>query len=108
MISTKQYPIGPGVKTDNPETSREAANAIDGQVAALREQVLLFLAFGAATADECASGIGQTILSVRPRLSELRAMGRIEPTGLRRRNASGRSATVWQMVTKQTQQEFNL
>ena len=34
-------------------------------------------------------------LSVRPRLSELKAMAKIVATGERRRNESGMTATVW-------------
>jgi hypothetical protein len=47
------------------------------------------------TADECAGYLGETILSIRPRFSELRAFGLIEDTGDRRLNDSGRRATVW-------------
>jgi hypothetical protein len=37
-------------------------------------------------------------LSIRPRVAELKAMGKITPTGDRRRNESGMSASVWRAV----------
>jgi predicted ArsR family transcriptional regulator len=47
------------------------------------------------TADECADALKAEIWSVRPRLSELRRMGRIVETDQRRKNRSGMTATVW-------------
>jgi predicted ArsR family transcriptional regulator len=56
----------------------------------------LFERWGAQfTADEAASELGESILAIRPRLSELVALGKIEDSGLRRKNASGMTATVW-------------
>jgi predicted ArsR family transcriptional regulator len=51
-----------------------------------------------ATADEIATELGESVLSVRPRVSELRALGEIEETGERRVNESGRRAIVWRTV----------
>jgi len=47
------------------------------------------------TADEIAARIGESVLAVRPRVSELFHAGVIEKTGDRRRNASGLLAHVW-------------
>ncbi len=44
---------------------------------------------GGRTADEIAAGLRRSILSVRPRVSELHADGKIMPTDDRRRNESG-------------------
>jgi len=37
-------------------------------------------------------------LSIRPRLTELLALGKIADTGETRTNASGKKATVWRAV----------
>jgi hypothetical protein len=50
------------------------------------------------TADECAHRLGMNILSVRPRFTELKALGLIHDTGLRRRNWSTRMAKVMDLT----------
>ena len=47
------------------------------------------------TADEIAAKLGESVLAVRPRVSELFRAGLIEKTGDRRPNASGLNAHVW-------------
>ncbi|MEZ5744358.1 MAG: hypothetical protein R3D89_11715 [Sphingomonadaceae bacterium] len=47
------------------------------------------------TALETASATGFDRYSIQPRISELRAKGRVVDGGKRRRNPSGRSAIVW-------------
>jgi predicted ArsR family transcriptional regulator len=65
----------------------------------LRSRALAALRrWGPMTADECAEAMGVTPLSLRPRFSELRIAGRIDTTGFKRRNASGRPAHVWRVV----------
>lgn len=83
-----------------PTTSREAALTIDA--ATLRGEVLDWLkARGPHTPDETASGLMRSVLSVRPRFTELKKLGMIEKAYgqdeklLRRRNASGLRAQVW-------------
>lgn len=79
-------------------TSAEAAAAIAGESSILRERAYTAIQASGQrglTADEVAAAIGRDRLAVRPRLTELAASGRIEPTGERRKNASGRSADVW-------------
>ena len=39
--------------------------------------------------------IGETVLSVRPRLTELKQLRQIVPAGIKRPNASGLMAKVW-------------
>lgn len=106
MIAT--YPQATGWKTEDPPTSRLAGLAEEGRAATLRDEARTLLAYQDLTADECAALMESTVLAVRPRLSELRAQGRIEPTGERRRNASGHSAAVWRAVRVQRQEEFAL
>jgi len=87
------YPEHPGSKRDG--TSREAGDAIAADAKILRSLVLAALAaLGPMTADEIAAAIGRSILSVRPRCTELRKMGRVVGTRERRKNASGHSAEV--------------
>jgi len=50
-----------------------------------------------ATADEIANALGISILTIRPRVSELRRMDKICDAGMRRKNASGKSAIVWKI-----------
>jgi hypothetical protein len=50
-----------------------------------------------ATADEVAYALKESILAVRPRVCELHKMGKIADSGVRRENASGRSAIVWRL-----------
>lgn len=89
------YPEAPGFK-ERGGTSEEAAAAIESHAHTLRGRVWrLFDAGQELTADEIAALLNETVLAVRPRVSELRKSGRIEPTGERRENASGMRAWVW-------------
>jgi len=86
----------PGAKVGG--TSQDAADAIHNRAATLRQAVIaMFRKHGSLTADEVAELLGESVLAIRPRLSELRKLGRIADTGLRRKNQSGRSANVWRM-----------
>lgn len=53
--------------------------------------------YPSSTADEIAEIVGETVLAIRPRLSELKKLGKIEPTGERGKNASGQSAHRWRV-----------
>jgi DNA-binding MarR family transcriptional regulator len=92
------YPNCPGAKgTDG--TSQEAAQAISGNVKALRYLALRTLhLLGEATVLETVSSAGVSRESLQPRFSELRAMGLVEATGARRRNPSGKSAAVLRLT----------
>lgn len=85
------YPTAAGFKST--DTSREAAESTPA--ASLRTAVLRELERGAGTADEIADRLKIDRLSIRPRLSELRNMGRVDDTGQRRVNASNKRAIVW-------------
>lgn len=91
----KPYPDSPGFNVEGP--SRDAAVSMAGQATLLREQVYAVIAAapGGLTADEAAKATGQTVLAVRPRCTELQAHLRIKDSGVRRKNESGRKATVW-------------
>ena len=93
------YPGGAGFK--EPTTSREAAEKINATLNERQTEVVLALdAAGPAglTADEVAKIIDRSVLAVRPRLSELRAMKKIVPTGERRTNESRMKAKVWRLA----------
>lgn len=96
---TQYYPEVPGVRAGSPDTSYAAAESI-ADVAKNREILALRLitALGGygATADEVADKLGwEERYSARPRLSTLRADGKIEDSGKRRRGVSGRFQAVW-------------
>lgn len=86
------YPYAAGHR--GTDTSRAAAESIPASL--LRGKVMdAFKRYGSMTADECAERLCTSILSIRPRCTELRNMGKLVDTGTRRPNASGRSAIVW-------------
>ena len=94
---TPRYPESPGFKSPGP--SQEAAEKVSKRVAYLQGKCLEALrTHGPLTADEIADKVGETILSIRPRCSELKRAGRIIKTDARRLNVSGCSATVWRVA----------
>ena len=92
------YPLTPGFKTERPETSRRAAESVAGRAEDLRNKSLAVVSVRPSTADEVADALGEDRLSVRPRMTELLRLGKVEDSGERRKNASGRSAAVWRAV----------
>lgn len=93
------YPQAPGWKAR--DTARDAARAVKPRARLLRERItdLLYPALQL-TADEAADILDVSILSVRPRFSELAADGYIVDSGLRRPNSSGKSAIVWRLQSQ--------
>jgi hypothetical protein len=90
------YPDAPGYKRDG--TSAEAADAVQPKAQLLRAMILVQLQRMPLTADECADRMNRSILSVRPRFSELERLGHIRDSGARRRNVvSGHRAIVWEL-----------
>jgi hypothetical protein len=93
-----QYPVWPGSK-GSAETSAEAATAIAPEVATIRARALVLIR-GAGrhglTSEELANKMGLPRVSVQPRTSELRNLGKLADSGQRRENASsGKRAVVW-------------
>jgi len=82
-----RYPSAPGHR--DTDTSRDAAADMASRVTGLRLAVLGALAQDR-TADECAAVLGESVLAIRPRLTELKRLGR-------RKNASGKRAIVWRL-----------
>lgn len=93
------YPQTPGYR--DLDTSFEAAQAIAPCAKVLREKVYQAICARNMTADECADELGESILAIRPRVTENVKLGLIEDTGLRRKNRSGRNAKVWAAVKGQ-------
>lgn len=93
LVPAARYPNAPGWKRDG--TSQQAARSVAHQAGNLRDRVLQALRQRPSTADELAGILGETPFSIRPRVTELAKLGKILETDNRRRNASGRLATVW-------------
>ena len=93
MIDLFNYPKSPGYKADG--TSKAAAKAITPKALTIRDQVLSLLKRQDCTPDEAAAILGVSILTVRPRFSELSKMHLIVRTGTTRHNDSGHKADVW-------------
>lgn len=78
------------------DTRRAAQDAVRAEASLLRERCLDALdRHGELTADEAARLLGESVLAIRPRFSELVKAGQIEDAGARRKNLSGHTATVW-------------
>lgn len=95
----KTYPIAAGwQRTD---TSHQAAEQVD--VETWRARVLeYFKSHGPMTADEVAAALQTSILTIRPRVTELRTLGYLRDTWHRRRNQSGKNAIVWDACSPQS------
>lgn len=97
MADLFAYPDSPGFKRR--DTAREAAEHIKNAAPILRAKCLAVLErSNGLTADEVAGRLGVSILSIRPRLSELARSQQVRDSGHRRANESGRSAIVWAAV----------
>src|ERR1017187_10685331 len=83
------YPNIPGAKRTG--TSKLAADSMRARAPTLRDRVLGVLKhYNGLTADEAAARLCQSILSIRPRLSELLGLGKIVETSERRDRKSTR------------------
>lgn len=82
-------------------TSAAAGASVRPVAETLREQIaehLRALGFTGATADEIETDLGMIGNTVRPRLVELRAKGRVGDSGRTRETRSGRKAVVWWLI----------
>ena len=101
LFTYVSYPVSPGYQ--DRDTSKAAASDMKPTAATLRAQCLAVLRSNhvlSLTADEVALWLGLSVLSIRPRISELAMTGKIKDTGNRRKNDSGRSAIVWTCTEK--------
>jgi len=83
-----------GGKDPSKECSKEAREKINIELMREKVEAAYYVLPAGATADEIAAEMGLDVLSVRPRVSELKRMGALWPTGERRRNANGNSCAV--------------
>jgi|TARA_R110002020_G_scaffold300443_2_gene516072 predicted HTH transcriptional regulator len=94
----ESYPSTPGYKNrDKTGPSRKAALSMKPHALNLRQKCFRAISQIPMTADEVAATIEKSILSVRPRIAELSKLGKIEDSGKRRTNESGKDATVWRI-----------
>lgn len=90
-----RYPHAAGYKEHT--TSKEAARKIEPRAPTLRMRAVAVLGVRPMTADEIAAELGESILAVRPRITELFKLNKIEWTGEYRANKSGMRAHVWRL-----------
>ena len=93
------YPLTPGYKepdgASKENAKRQSPEALNFK---RRKAMSFFRAYpGGLTSDEVADLMNENILAIRPRVSELRTLGKIESTGERRKSANGNGATVWRI-----------
>lgn len=96
--ATTNYPESPGYRANAPETSREAAEAVAPMARNHRDQILAVIKAAypeSRSSDQIAHTIGLSPYSVRPRVSELLAGGKIERTDDRTKNEGGRTVMLW-------------
>ena len=99
--ATTNYPDSPGYRRNSPETSREAAEAIAPMARNHRDQILAVIKTAypeSRSSDQIAAEIGLSPYSVRPRVSELLAGGKVERTDDRTKNSGGRTVMLWRAV----------
>lgn len=88
------YPRTPGFK--EPTTSRDSARQIKRRAETVRDRVAdLYRRGNSVTPDQAADMLGISILTVRPRVSELVAQGKLVDTGRRWPNQSGHMAKIY-------------
>lgn len=94
------YPATPGYARDS-FTSRDAATAVLPKMRPLHVAIIGVLRrFGPLTADEIATHVGRHILTIRPRLTELRLDGFVERTTDTRPSALGNDQHVMRLTDR--------
>src|SRR3546814_1743546 len=89
MADLFTYPNAPGAQ--NRDTSRAAADHVAERAPVLRARVLAVIErSNGLTADEAAGRLGVSILSVRPRVTELARLHKVRDSGQRRDRKSTR------------------
>lgn len=91
-----EYPNQPGHRRR--ATSKAGADSVRAKAPTLRDQALAYIVkmnMWGATADECAEALDKSVLTIRPRVTELYKLGKIYASGTTRKNKSGVNAVVW-------------
>ena len=89
------YPDLPGFKASEPSEQAAEISAANKLRSAVLAQFAQYP--GGATEDETAKDLNLSILSVGPRVSELKRLGENKQIDRRRKN-DGMTATVWQIA----------
>jgi predicted transcriptional regulator len=97
-MTTTTYPTKPGYQAR--DTSKAAATHITAECVTLRQRSFALIGNISEperwrTPDEIAELLHESVLSIRPRMTELVRFGLIEDSDQRRSNASGRMAIVY-------------
>lgn len=98
------YPETAGFK-EKGGTSEQSAAEINRSAETIRNEIAkLFDKSNYLTPEGAASLLGLSILSVRPRFTELKLAGVIQKTNKTIRNSNNKSIRVWEKVNKQYKQ----
>ena len=84
-----------------PTTSRDAAKAVErsGRKKLLQNKLTqLFKTGFTGTSEQAAYALREDYVSVQPRISELKSLGIIEPTGRTSKGRYGRPIKVWRLA----------
>ena len=82
----------------DPDTSHAAAEQATSFVGKHRAQVYAAIRHRPMASEQISRETGLTYMQVQRRVSDLHNDGRIEDSGRRHRNSSGRQAVVWQLA----------
>lgn len=97
-LFAEHYPDAAGWKAR--ETSREAAEAVTPKAKTLRQRVLETVAQRPASPEQIAKALGEPVMNIRPRLSELAKLNLVEDSGMRAIAMGGRKAIVWRTTAR--------
>jgi hypothetical protein len=95
-IPPPSYPHAPGSK--GTQTSRAAADRVRQCSTKRHLEIVVFLGQRCAASDEIGTALGLHPLKIRPRLSQLRALGVIEPSGTYGTSCFGNRALRWHLA----------
>jgi predicted transcriptional regulator len=99
MMDLFDYPNSPGYVRDS-STSLEAAKSMEGLAGNLRAKIRLFIERSkGATCDEVESAMDLRHQTASARITELRLLGEIEKTEIKRATRSGRAAYVYRAAS---------
>ena len=90
------YPDTPGWKAQS--TSRAAAMAMTTCAKTYRELVLAEIRRAPGTCEQIALRLRTDLLTIRPRCSELKNLGKIKPSGRCGDSRSGKRAIIWETI----------
>lgn len=95
IFEMHRYPNQPGFKRR--DTSKAAAFAARGRKRDTHNRIVALLRAVALTADEIAEHLNESPFYIRPCVTELSALGFIDPSDERRPSSNGKSSIVWRV-----------